>query len=71
MGSNNSQSENIELEAMCAIHQSASDKLTAALGLRFEQISGVVCSASSVEPSILVNRCFVTDDNTLTEPLVF
>jgi hypothetical protein len=67
MGMNKSQSENIELQAMRAIHQSASDKLKASLGLSFEQISGVVCSASSVEPSILLNRCFVTDDNALTD----
>lgn len=70
MGLENSQSEKLELAAMHAIHESASEETRSALGLRLEQLDGFVCSASSVEPSILVNRCFVTDASSLNDVAV-
>lgn len=60
-----SRSEWIEQEELNAVHDSAPDKLKKSLGLRFENINGIVCSASSAEPSILINRCFVSDQDAL------
>lgn len=59
-------SEWIELEELRAIYDSASDELRNKLGLKLEDINGVTCSVSSAEPSIIINRCFVTDQNALT-----
>ena len=53
-------SEWIELEALRAVYESTPDQLKQTLGLKFENIDGVICSASSIEPSILINRCFVS-----------
>ena len=60
-------SEWIELEALRAVYDSASDQLKQTLGLRFEDIEGIACSASTIEPSILVNRCFVSDESSLKD----
>lgn len=65
MDDSNNKSEWIELEELRAIYDSASGELKKSMGLRFENINGIVCSASSVEPSILVNRCFVKDQSSL------
>ena len=51
-------SEWIEIEALRAVYDSAPDPLKQSLGLKFGDIEGVICSASSGEPSILINRCF-------------
>lgn len=67
MEANSSQSEWIELEELRAVFDSAPDELKKTLGLRLENINGIVCSASSVEPSILINRCFVIDQNSLND----
>lgn len=48
----------IELEALRAVHESASDVLKQKLGLSFKTVGHVTCSVSKAEPSILVNRCF-------------
>ncbi len=58
-------SEWIEIEELRAIYDSVPDQLKQSLGLKLENIEGIVCSASSVEPSILINRCFVHNRDAL------
>lgn len=53
-------SEWLELEAHWALFNSASQQLKQTLGFKMKDIGGVVCSTSAAEPSILINRCFVT-----------
>jgi len=67
MNNNTNQSEWIELEEMKAIHACAAGETGARLGMQLEDINGIVCSVSSAEPSILLNRCFVKDEKALTE----
>ena len=59
-------SEWIEVQAHRALYDSASNELKRELGLKLEDINGILCSVSSVEPSILINRCFVTNTEALT-----
>ena len=58
-------SEWIELQSHRALYDSASEELKRELGLKLEDIDGILCSVSSAEPSILINRCFVTEDSSL------
>lgn len=60
-------SEWLELEEQRGLFGSASDKLKKDLGLQLEEIDGIVCSISSAEPSILINRCFVTIQEALLD----
>ena len=63
----NSQSEWIELQAHRALYDSVSAELKHTLGFTMQNINGIECSVCSVEPSILINRCFVTDDEALKD----
>lgn len=63
----NQESEWIELEAHRALYSSVPDDVKSSLGFEMKEIAGIVCSISSVEPSILINRCFVTDDKALSD----
>ena len=62
-----SNSEWIEQAALRAVYDSASYSLKQSLGLKFENIKGVICSASSIEPSILINRCFASDPDLIRD----
>ena len=65
MPGQDNESEWIELEAHRALYQSVPDQLKSQLGFKLEDISGIICSVCSIEPSILLNRCFVTSDSML------
>lgn len=67
MDNTTGKSEWIELEEMRAIHDSTPVETKTRLGLELEDIEGILCSVSSVEPSILINRCFVTDKKALAD----
>jgi len=67
MADNSRESEWIELEAHRALYDSVSDGLKNELGFRLVDIEGIVCSVCSEESSILINRCFVTDDSALLD----
>ncbi|GAB1256350.1 hypothetical protein NBRC116494_08520 [Aurantivibrio plasticivorans] len=67
MTSLSSASESIELNALTAIHQTASPELQQRLGLQLKNIGGIICSTSSKDPSILINRCFVSDNRILQD----
>lgn len=67
MDNRTGKSEWIELQELYAIHESASSEIKSGLGLKLEDINGILCSISSVEPSILINRCLVIDDRALTD----
>lgn len=65
MSDQHKESELIELEAHRALYSSVPDSVKKALRFSMEEVNGVVCSVSSAEPSILINRCFVTDEKAL------
>ena len=67
MASSADKSEWIELEVLGALYDSADETIRQSLELRFETIQGITCMVSSIEPSILVNRCFVTEQNALSK----
>lgn len=60
-----SESEWIELQAHQALYNSVPAEIKRSLYFEMQEIEGVICSVSSVEPSILINRCFVTNDDAL------
>jgi len=61
------ESEWLELEGHRALFDSVSDADKKQLGFRLDDINGIVCSVCSAEPSILINRCFVTDESALLD----
>jgi len=61
-----SHSERIEREEQSALCNSATDSVKQKLGLRLVDVGGIVCSVSSAEKSILINRCFVTQESALS-----
>lgn len=58
-------SEWIELQAHRALYDTVPEPLKKQAGFRMVDIDGIVCSVCSAEPSILINRCFVTAESAL------
>jgi len=67
MSINPDKSEWIEIEAHRALFASVPEESKIALGFKMEEVNGIVCSICSSEPSILINRCFVTNLEALRE----
>jgi len=67
MSRNMDKSEWIEIEAHRALFVSVPDELKKNLGFKMEEVNGIVCSVCASEPSILINRCFVTNHETLRD----
>lgn len=67
MSGSSKESEWIELQAHCALYDSVPEPLKQQTGFMLEDIDGIVCSVCTAEPSILINRCFVTRDEALLD----
>lgn len=58
MGELSDKCEWIEREGLRELCQYVPAMVKQSLGLRFDEVAGVACSGASINPSILINRCF-------------